>query len=257
MHSYSTLHEFKQFMGLADDNTSEDARLIAALETASKTIDRLTGRSFMPRRATINHEVAVHDAREVFLRDDLISLEAVSDATGDITLNDVVVLSSNVLRLINGRSFIHEHLSEQAVSVTALWGYCPDYANAWADSGDIVQDGVLSANATTITVIDADGTDATPRFQVGMLLRLENEFVQIIAVDALANTLTVKRGVRGTTALSYTNGTSIEVFQIGADVKQATLQWAQFFYQYPDTTEKTMPFTLLTALDGLRRLRVA
>ena len=166
MHIYSTLYEFKQFLGLADDDTSEDSRLIAALETASTTIERLTGRNFMPRRATINHDIAVHDAREVFLRDDLITLEALRDATGDIALLDVVVLSSNALRLINGRSFIHEHLSEQAVSVTGLWGYC---ANAWFDSGDTVQDASLSASVDTITVTDADGTGATPRFQVGML----------------------------------------------------------------------------------------
>jgi hypothetical protein len=90
------------------------------------------------------------------------------------------------------------------VVVTGLWGYHPDPANMWLDSGDTVQDSPLSATATTLNVTDGDN------FQIMQYIRIEDEYLLITAIST--NALTVERGVNGTTAASHTNATQIDTY---------------------------------------------
>jgi len=93
------------------------------------------------------------------------------------------------------------------------------------------------AGAATITVNDADGADSaglSPRFQVGQLLKIENEYLHVIAVNPTANTVSVIRGVRGTTAVSHAQGTAIYVYAPPQDVQALCLRWAAWLYQQVD-----------------------
>lgn len=97
-----------------------------------------------------------------------------------------------------------------------------------------MQDNPLSSGATTLTVSDADGTDVdgvSPRFQVGHLLRIESEYLRVIAVDTGTNQLTVQRGVHGTTAASHAQDTAIETYQPVPAIRDLCMRYAELLYR--------------------------
>ncbi|MDQ7026659.1 MAG: hypothetical protein Q9P01_06735 [Anaerolineae bacterium] len=255
----ATLYIMRRHLGFADSDTAEDARLLAALEAASTTIERRTRRHFTPRIATLPHSINRQNVRDLMLNDDLLELQSLTNGDGtSINISNAIVLSSSAIRLSDGTAFIYSDTPEDAVFVTGIWGYHPDWTTAWADSGDSVQDSPLSAVATTITVndVDAANTDGTPRFQVGQVLRIETEYVRVLAADTTLNTLTVARGINSTTAASHVNGTAIDIYQPPMDVVTLCLRWALWLYKEPDAPAWNMPPVLLDTLDGLRRISV-
>lgn len=250
MYAIATLTELRQHVGFTATDTAEDARLLAALEAASRTIERMTHRHFCPHQLTIKHDVQPHNPAEVFLRGDLLELLAVADAGGVIPPQDVKVLPGAILCRTDGAAFAYDNQPQDAVSVTALWGYHPQWADAWDASGDSVQETPLAAEDATITVADAG------HFHAGHLLRIGSEYIRVLGSDSTANVLTVARGVQGTTAAEHSSGSTIDVYRPPADVKQLCLQWARWLYQEPDRSPGQVPPLLLDALDGLRRISV-
>lgn len=120
-----------------------------------------------------------------------------------------------------------------SIAITGWWGYRRDYANAYIDSLDSVQDNPLSASSTTITVTDVDDADAlfwSPRFDAGNLIRIENELILVLATDTTLNTLSVRRGMNGTTAVSHALNTSIKVWYPEEDVMDTVSRQAAYFY---------------------------
>jgi hypothetical protein len=118
--------------------------------------------------------------------------------------------------------------------VTGWWGYHEDWSNAWQDSQDTVENDPLTSTGTSISVNDADGADLfgnTPRFKVGQTLRIETEYVYVTAVTAATtNTLTVIRGVNGTTAAAHDQNTAIYVYRPMHEIEQAALRLSHWLY---------------------------
>ncbi len=266
MYTLTTLYRLRQHLGFAAGDTDDDPRLLDALRAASQQIERLTGRHFLPRVATIRHTVNMMDTTELLLDDDLLELTTLTNGDGSVIPTESVLMlpgdgrAVGVLRLTDGLSFLWDATPMQAVQVTGIWGWHDDPATMWRDSGDSVQDDPLTDSATTLTVTDADGADGdqvTPRFQVGQLLRIAAEFVRVLAVDAATNTLTIQRGIQGTTAAEHSQDTAIDVFQPVADVSQLALQWAAWLYRQPDSpVTPDMTIGLLERLYPLRRISV-
>ncbi len=71
MYILSTLYALRQYIGLEANDTSEDARLLDALSSASATIEHHTGRSFLPRQESILHTMNRQNRSELLLADDL------------------------------------------------------------------------------------------------------------------------------------------------------------------------------------------
>lgn len=121
----------------------------------------------------------------------------------------------------------------QAIGVTGVWGYRKRYgSDAWRPSGDTLPS-LLSSSATSITVSAVGGTQydgSTPRFSPGQLLRLENEWLRVINVSAENNTLTVMRGVRGSTAAAHNSTTPIEIYYPEPEIVRACLRWVGLLY---------------------------
>ncbi|HLV33702.1 MAG TPA: hypothetical protein VKY59_01255 [Spirillospora sp.] len=266
MYVLATLDRLRQRLGLSASDTADDARLLAALQAASAQIEAAAGRRFSPRVATIAHDVHPRHASELLLRDDLLRLDAISNGDGSsIDPLDVMTLPEalpdgpiSVLRLRGGRIFTWETTPLRAVLVSGIWGWHDRWSRAWRDSADTVQDNPLTSSASTLTVNDADGADGyavSPRFQVGHLLRIEEEYLRVLAVQADTNTLTVLRGVNGTTAAAHDPGTAIEVFQPALDVEMLCLRWALWLYKEPDSRAfASTPAALTAAIGSLRRV---
>lgn len=266
MYTLATLHQLRQRLGLSASDTGDDARLLGALQAASAQIERSSGRRFSPHVATLAHDVNPRHPDELLLADDLLQLDSITNGDGSsIDVVDVITLPEaaldgpiSVLRLAGGRAFNWTETPLRAVAVSGIWGWHDRWTRAWFDSGDTVQDNPLNSSSSTITVSDADGADSygiSPRFQIGQLLRLEDEYVRVLAVNTATNMLTVLRGVNGTTAAAHDQNTVIQVYQPPLDLEMLCLRWAMWLYKEPDNRAfATTPAALMVALGGLRRV---
>ncbi len=265
MYTLATLHQLRQRLGLSAADTGDDARLLAALQAASAQIEHLAGRRFSPRVATLEHDVNPRHATELLLADDLLQIDTITNGDGSsIDPLDVVTLPESaldgpisVLRLTGGQFFTWNETPLRAIRISGVWGWHDRWTRAWRSSADTVQNNPLSSTASTVTVSDADGADAhtqTPRFQVGHLLRIEDEYLRVLAVNTSTNVLTVLRGVNGTTAAAHNQNTAIDIFQPALEVEMLCLRWALWLYKEPDQRAfASTPAALTTALGGLRR----
>lgn len=272
---YATLTQLRQRLSIPDGDTADDGRLLVALRQATAQIDRYTVRRFAPVVQTRRYDYQ----SPYSLRLDIDLLELLALTNGDGTALDLSAAellptgdgpkSAILLDVGAGAPFTYGLVPDAAIQVRGIWGWHDVWSQAWQDSSDAVADDPLSADASTVTVSDADGADAageSPRFQVGQLLRIADEYLHVTAVDAAANTLSAIRGVRGTTAASHAQGTPIEVYRPPLDVQALCLRWAVWLYQqvnagigagadwlYPPD----LPPDVQRLAEGLRRLRVA
>lgn len=265
MYTLATLDQFRQRLGLSASDSSEDARLIEALQAASAQIEQAARRRFSPRLATLAQDVNPRHPQELLLSDDLLQIDALSNGDGSsIDPLDLIALPDagldgplSLLRFREGLSFNWVDSPLQAIRITGLWGWHDRWSLAWRSSADTVQDNPLSSGSTTLTVTDADGVDShlrTPRFQVGHLLRIEDEYLRVLAVDSGANTLTVLRGVQGTTAAVHAQSSAIDIYQPPLEVESLCLRWAAWLYKEPDRDViSEMPESFRLALASLRR----
>ncbi len=259
MYTLATLHHLRQRLGLAAADTADDARLLHALQAASSAIERATGRRFAPRRAALPHTVT--HPLELLLEDDLLELTSVTNGDGQpIAGSSLIALPSQppfvALRLIAG-SFVWLTTPAQAITVSGVWGWHDRPALLWLNSLDTVQNNPLTATATSLTATAAAAANAnaeSPRFQVGHLLKIESEYLRVTTISG--NTLTVQRGVNGSSAASHALNTPIFTHQPPAAVQALTLRWAHWLYREADATAP-VPAALLDELAALRRPRVA
>lgn len=266
MYTLATLHQLRQRLGLSATDTADDTRLLAALQAASAQIEQAAGRQFSPRVATLEHDVNLRHVDELLLQDDLLQLEAITNGDGSsIDPLDVVTLPESgmdgpisVLRLVSGQYFTWNETPLRAVAISGIWGWHDRWSRAWRGSADTVQNNPLNSTSSTLTVSDADGADSyaiAPRFQAGQLVRIEDEYLRVLAVNANTNVLTVLRGVNGTTAAAHNQATVIDIFQPALEVEILCLRWAMWLYKEPDSRGFAVtPAGLASALGGLRRV---
>ena len=259
MHTLATLHALRLHLGLSPADSADDARLKQALRAASAHLERLAGRRFSPRRETIVHRSDPRQAA-LLLRDDLLHLLTLTDAASgqSIPLENVVCLPEGGgpfygLRRADNGPF------PAALAVEGIWGWHDRWPAAWAASGDAVQNDPLAAEAVTISAQDADGPAADgvrPRFQAGQLLRVGDEYLALLAVNAQTNALTVARGAHGTAAVAHSGRPPIDVYRPAPDVELLCLRWAAWLYREPDAAPDALPPALVAAIAPLQRARV-
>jgi hypothetical protein len=122
-----------------------------------------------------------------------------------------------------------------AISVTGYWGYRTDYAApsaGWVSGGDTLTGGGISAGDTSFTVDDADGDDYflnTPRFSVGQLIRLDDEFFRVLGITD--DTLSVKGAQNGTVAADHPVSTEIDIWYPEPAINRAAIRWVAYLYK--------------------------
>lgn len=257
MHTLATLHALRQHIGMGAAETGEDARLYALLRIATRQIERHTARTFRPYHATIAHDVNMRARRELVLADDLLELHALVNAGASINLDDVLQEGAGVLRLLNGRYFTVTDTVFRAIGVQGIWGYHDEWHEAWRATGDnlAVEIGANDTQLAVGQVGGGDGDGNTPRFQVGQLLRVDEEYLAVIGIDIEANTLTVSRAGRGTTAQAHTLATAIWRYQPPLDAESACLRWAYRLYREVDAPAELAPKPLHDWVMSMRRIK--
>lgn len=188
----------------------------------------------------------------LLLDDDLLELVSVTNGDGNaLPTTELVpepanIYPKHILRIKRGSSYSWEPGTngdrEQVIAVTGWWGYNPDYTGAWINT-DAVGNDPLAANGTSITVA------ASSRFQVGQMIKIESELILITAL-ASSTSLTVTRGVNGTTAVAHVKNTVIYLYNAFGNYALAAMRLTAWRYRQKDANvfEKTTSFETGTTI---------
>lgn len=245
---YADLDYCKQNMAtlIPTGNTlsADDKQLLKMLRLVSRRVD-LTFHArrelFAPIRET--RTFLVHGSR-VNTRLGTFDIGGYLLEAGDVSVNGSAVTVEawgvspyRAVRLTDGYTTWYNALCAAPgavlqASVAGVWGFHSDYANAWS-AVDALAAAIDTETATTFTVSDVDGGDEygmTPRLSAGMLVQVDDEWLEVVATNALTNVVTVRRGVNGSTATTHEAGAAVSVWQVDAPVRQAVARQAAMAY---------------------------
>jgi hypothetical protein len=247
---YATLADAKSTMAAgSSSSTTDDAIVLRNLRVVSRRIDRL----FQSRRPYFapyieSREFALNpeyiNSREGTFRfnDPLLALTGTSVGTEALTLGTGVkawpTLTTPIHKLLlvgsytNWYGYCNDLNEPNRVTIAGTWGYHRDWANAWM-AVSTLSAAIVSTTATTFTVADIDGADLygrIPMISAGALVKIDDEYLEVIATDTATNTATVLRGVNGSTAATHLNAASVSVYQVEEDIRDIVARQAGFKY---------------------------
>jgi hypothetical protein len=237
MTSYCTVAQSK--VELKAENTVQDAQIRGCIRTISERIDSEMGTPRRPffapyierRRFPISGDQIDSYNNTFLLRNPILSVSAVLKDTTTLTNQASLFYWSNevanMLQLTQGYTWYPETDPPNILYVTGIWGWHADYTNAW-ETVDALQANI-NASVTSLTVADADGADLdgfTPRFSPGHLIQIDSEWMDVNAVNTTTNTLTVRRGVNGSTVAAHTSGKAVSTYHVDDRIAKVTAKQA-------------------------------
>jgi hypothetical protein len=219
---YCTLDALKSELG--ETATTNDARYRRYIANASRAIEDVTGRTFLPVTATKYFDVPVNCPDRLLLDyDDLLSIATLTDQTGviaaanywlyplNMTPRHSIVLNTTDL----GRAFEYDDDPEKAIAISGQWGFCNDTAATG-----------LTLGAAIVNTTDTSVTLSSTTCETGWTLLVDSEALFVSAVSG--TTATVERGANGTTAATHLNGAAVSRYVVPADIEQACLEIAMY-----------------------------
>lgn len=226
MNCYADLVQIKDDLGIT--GTDDDTRLLAILNASSRVIDRFCDRTFYAETAT-----KYFDGQVPLFMDDLLSVTTLkTDEDGDATFENTLATTDyhlyplnefpkTIIKLSIDSDYGSFGILKKGCEIEGLWGYGDGIsATPYSSSGDTTGDN-LSDTATSCDVTDADN------FSPGQTILLSSEQCYISAYDTSADTITLVRGINGTTAAGHNAGTGIYIYDYPADIEQACLSLAE------------------------------
>lgn len=233
-------------LGTSDDSvdTGDDALLQRHIASASAFIERHANRRF-----NLYYQARTHDYDDpVFLdlNEDLLELDSLTNGDADsssIATSDVLQMSANStpkwqlkIKASASDNWTYSDDPEQAITVTGWWGYHTDYASALVDTLENVPAGDISAAATTFTATDVDGLDTfgRQRFEVGCLIRIEDELIKVVGRNTSTQALTIRRAQQGTTAAAHSEGADIYVWRPLSEIEWLCERLTLWAYKHQD-----------------------
>lgn len=234
---YTTLAQAKS--ELKAENTVSDNYVLGMIGVVSQRVDELLNVG-NPRRPyflpyTESRDVAIDGyhisgrLNTLMLDYPLLALTSVTLNTTDVTTNSRIYPPNSVparlLQLDSSITWTYRCDVDYPINfatITGVWGYNGDYANAW-QAVDAITVAGINASVTTFTVADADGVDTyglTPRLSAGNYIKVDDEVMLVVAVNITTNTLTVKRGQLGTTSAIHALGASVSTYTVEPIISQ-------------------------------------
>ena len=236
MNAYSDVTTFKRRLDMVGDTTQgwNNADLRDLLEAASRAIDDLCKRWFYCHEAPRYFD----GTSSPLFCDDILSVTDIKlDEDGDgiyektMAPEDYVLYPLNTLpktwiEISSGskyRTFANN--IKRGVEITGIFGY-----------GDGVSATPYTASGGAITVADGMLTQVTASdgtlFAVGQTIKVASE--QMYITDIVTNTLTVKRGVNGTTGTAHTPREAY-IYDYPETIKLATVIQAMRWFKRRDS----------------------
>lgn len=199
---------------LKAENAPDDTLILDFIREASSFVDSAAGRFFYPliktRTLDAGKDIA-NDGRTLMLDWDCLALTTVTNGDTVAVLPASYVTEPRndspiwgvTLKGSSGLYWNYNTDPENAISVAAIWGYHADYANAWPDVGATLAAAITTASATSFTC-------TTDKLKPGMLLKIDSEYLYVSSVvTGTSDTITVVRGVNGSTAATHLISASI------------------------------------------------
>ena len=260
-HTYATTDELRDYLAGTNYSsgwTSDLAILRRILESASNRIDNYVGmQSFGPRiethyydigrgnlRETAQLSISSHPTDNIGVSDQLISVipfddwlistttvtsygatdRATSETLTEGYNNDFLLEpynSSPKVRLkLNEDTAKSLNAGQQTLAILGTWGYSNDTLLV------TTADAVASTTTTSVSVSSASG------FGPAETVLIDSEQMYITAISG--NTLTVERGVNGSTASTHSGGASAYSYEYPALVVEACLDLAKISFRDRD-----------------------
>jgi hypothetical protein len=242
--AYVSLDTFKSAGVLDITGTGDDTRLRLVLENVSRLVERYCNRHFFELSATRKFDGG---GAASLLVPDLLSIDASGFKTDDNrdrtfettwAATDYLLLPSNADPATAGNSLSRPYSAievdldagtksefpkgRQTVQVAGKWGWWRHLSRA-SETADAVAD----ATTTSVTVSSRSDVEA------GHTLLVDSE--QIYVQSYSGNTLTVARGVGGTTAASHSGGAAIDIYGYPGPVVEATIIQAARLWRRKDS----------------------
>ena len=271
--TYTNLARVRDHLGLntgpASGTTADDATLLNFMGRASRSIDRYTRRKFYPRVELRRYDYK--DAQKVFLDDDLLELTTLATQNGACTVaSGVLWLSTGdnwnrppydsiIVDDSSGSVLNFSGTPKRANEVSGIWGYHEDWSNAWVDTGACLND-AYSASGTSLGLAGAGSVGAGasgvfgehPRIAVGNLLKIGDEYLQVLGGGTSGNASVLVRGfMNGTTAAAHASGASIARFEPEPDIEWATRRLTGWLFGQKDS-----PYTNKTAFVQIGQIEI-
>lgn len=223
MHVYASLAEFKDYMqqngSTVRTSTADDAVMLTVLESVSRRIDEWCGRGsgFGPRIGIRYFDNCYEP--EVFLEDDLSSASATVTLGGSVlTIDDDYDLLTGAgtygdppYRRIRRPMYADFGYGRKRLEIEGTWGYPALTRTLTPTTAEALDDSETEIDVSALTGISP-----------GMTLLLGSEQVYVTATtDSTTDSITVDRGVNGTTAASHLTGLAISRIVYDAAVVDA------------------------------------
>jgi hypothetical protein len=220
----------------ADDRVLRDA-----IFAATDLIEKHCRRRFVPFVVTLRLDRTHVRGRRLMSRQDILEVFSVTNGDGTtVSSADYVLYPDDGITVPYGVEVFGTYWAfpepRSRVAVRALLGYHEGWAQAFVTSG-LTLPSNMTTTTTTLTF-----TSRIEVFEVGMLLRLEDELVLVEAIDAEAETVTVQRGVCGSVAASHASAVDIRIFRPMPVVQRAATRIALWYYQHRDAATGTIQF---------------
>lgn len=229
----------------AADNAVQDYYIAQA---SRDIVERVLFQLPLPYRATLRFDAPRYAAfTDLYTRhgnsyllyvgdeDGLLEVMTLTNGDGEVLGPSLYVLEpvnsypKFVIRLKSDSNtyFTYTDTWEQRISIDGVWGYVPNYANAWTDSGIVIPAG-------GITAIDGSFTLATPAdadvFSAGLYLQVGQETLRVTETNVTTGVVTVARGELGTTAAAHEAGSTINRFNMLRQIATETARYASMLY---------------------------
>ena len=218
-YAFSSSKAYRQVFNLEQELDSADAFIRLTLfqpDTTAKATGALQDAKFVcinnPSNQTI--EVAIVIA----------GIESLStDTTGGTDANIMMVLRPGEFFVLPSVMFVNNDALESAMNGTdiALDNEAPDsngHLDSTADNDDATEDAMTDDVTATTLYLEpyTSAANCTANlFKVGDLIRIDNEIMEVTAIGAKAalatNTLTVKRGMHGTTPAHHADDAAVSL----------------------------------------------
>ena len=228
-----TLAYVRQHRRLQTTETTDDALLQTLISEASAEFQRQIDRVCMPYVAT---NVFDYQAPYTltFRGYDLLAVTTLTNGDGDtISGSEYVLRSANqypkwrIELKANGTStFTWDDTWHEAISVAGTWGYVPNYAAFWTDTGYDIPVGNITSSSKSFTLA------VTSALEAGMYIKVDSEVMQI--TELTPTVVTDTRAELGTTAAAHTAGAAINRANVLADIMFAVRELVVYQYLAKD-----------------------
>jgi hypothetical protein len=236
--------------------TTHDTFLLVLLEAASRAVDEFCNRHFFVKTTTNYFD----GAKVLLLHRDLLTVTTLkTDADGDQTfentfattdynlypLNEIAKRSIELSYNSNYSSFAYG--IPKGVQVVGLWGYGDGLSvTPYSDSGAVVNTGGMTSGATTHALATGKGA----LFAVGQTILIDTEQCYVSGIST--DTLTLTRGVNGTTAASHLAAAVIYIYKYPKAITIATIMQTLRWWKRRESAFQTSVQTEIGSINVYR-----